>query len=1634
METIGILLDFMTTQSVQVAAVFGVVAVVNWMLRNRSAHVRYLLWLVVLVKCVTPPIVTFSLPVLPGETALQVPSVGRLETMELGAVEPVYVRPEPAVNTGVPVLEQKQEHLAPQRNLDAAKTDRPGLSKTTLCVILWAAGAACYLLWALGRAVLLQRRLKHIRRPLPAELMIEQIETLARLWDYPGGFNVWLMDGISQPFVWGVWRGAIYLPTHFQSIETDRQKAIIIHEMAHVVRLDAFVNLLQILIQGVFWFHPLVWLANRVIRQEREKCCDEIAVARLGTAPREYGSAIVDTLLQEAQTTLAIPTLAVAGPVRNIEDRIKTIMQPGRRFFRRPSMAAILIIGLLAAVIVPTTIALTHKVTPPDYMLSGTVMDAQSGQPIAGAIVLDDGYGPQPYQKGITDAAGKFEYKSWNEEHTITAKAEGYHSQSMVFMTWPLDNSKQLNFKLRKLSNQNNSPISIDLRTISISNDEAQLKALFDKAGVHLPQFAMSVTPSDVNTQVPDKLSYGQSAFLTRHEVEKIIEAMQSNPDVRLLCSPKVIVFSGESANLEISGVQTAPAGQKEFSVHITPTAAANGILSEFRLILSDSPGGQENPLTQLTQIESKVLIPQDKTLLIICPDFYQDSAGQQTAASKPQRRLLILLKTQVESASETQTGESSDASAGIAMSKRIDLAPAEFDLQIDPQRGVCFPVVTIANEGKEALPKMKLRFYRGSPEKDLDETGNPHDGWHEAGPIEPGKTWRERTDGFHLDDGVYEFAVVLDYDHAIAETDETNNAMSMLIKVVNGQVAEKLAALSIRKQMSIEARMPSSQLASGIIEAVLLPEYLESHTVLSLKMGRLMPQQQADDSKEPYLFYSYTFPPGQSPSQYTVNTIPERYIGVEAGGMNTGGFGWAPESSGLQHLWSIDRIEDLPDCPQRAIITIGNMTIHGMFIGLPLPEPEREKQWPFITAFKGDDGTSGVFEITKIENRKIFVKFKRISLPGVIMSTPGVRVPASEVQKIFLPELSDAEKQGKGLLLDLASSQMLKVPSSPPKDAGPYGLCRYYNELGIGDLMYAKPSLVIIRGGQAKVQIGEQWKNFKPSVEDNLVSAFELPFFPCIVEVTTPENKTFRIQVIREENDGLWIEYDRNTVYAVKSEADSSQSILLERKELLQKMLKTEEQKFQSGISGPMEVLEAKMNLLAVEKELSGTSQERIVVLHQIAALRQEAENTTKLMFESGRATEAELHQAKLERLKAEEELAGARLPEGAHGAMQKRILRFPDAETRNVLFYVEPEKEGSLDWWWPNPITKNTFSVPARGEAAVDADKNIGLILHSSEEGDPLSALEGLAPDDLHTLIIHGKSGRSDRQTIVDTNVASCIRLEHLQCLILNGAIVSKQAIKKLTGMKSIERLSIYSSQLDDEDVGQISQMKGLKGLRVYGDVGNKGFEFISTMENLEELFTGGKYVSDESIRYISTMKNLKTLTLAKEQCTEKGLQYLSALDSLATLKLLGFEIGPEGAGYLAKIKNLKSLAINRAISDQAMEQLKNMNWLTQLTLQLGLQHSGNKLTDAGLLSLNEMKSLESVSIYYGSFTDEGLKQLSGLWNLKRLEMPNTTLSEEAYQYLRKVLPHLEGMEFRNFGSMRDKIEEVKILKESK
>jgi ankyrin repeat protein len=174
--------------------------------------------------------------------------------------------------------------------------------------------------------------------------------------------KLWLVEGVGQPFVWGLLRGGIYLPVNFvKANNAEYRRGVLGHELSHVLRFDAAVNLLQIVSQAVFWFHPFVWWANKKIRFEREKCCDEMAIASLGARAKEYSDAIVNVLISERESTRPVPSLAVAGPVKNIEERIKTMLKPGKKFYKRPSIPVAAILILTALLSVPTTVVLTAK-------------------------------------------------------------------------------------------------------------------------------------------------------------------------------------------------------------------------------------------------------------------------------------------------------------------------------------------------------------------------------------------------------------------------------------------------------------------------------------------------------------------------------------------------------------------------------------------------------------------------------------------------------------------------------------------------------------------------------------------------------------------------------------------------------------------------------------------------------------------------------------------------------------------------------------------------------------------------------------------------------------------------------------------------------------------------------------------------------------------------------------------------------------------------------------------------------------------------------------------------------------------------------------------------------------------------
>ncbi len=99
---------------------------------------------------------------------------------------------------------------------------------------------------------------------------------------------------IDVPFVVGCLRPIVVLPVSALSqLNVAQVEAILAHELAHIRRHDYFVNLLQTLAETLFFYHPAVWWVSARIREEREHCCDDVAVEMCGD-PVGYAAALAE--------------------------------------------------------------------------------------------------------------------------------------------------------------------------------------------------------------------------------------------------------------------------------------------------------------------------------------------------------------------------------------------------------------------------------------------------------------------------------------------------------------------------------------------------------------------------------------------------------------------------------------------------------------------------------------------------------------------------------------------------------------------------------------------------------------------------------------------------------------------------------------------------------------------------------------------------------------------------------------------------------------------------------------------------------------------------------------------------------------------------------------------------------------------------------------------------------------------------------------------------------------------------------------------------------------------------------------------------------------------------------------------
>ncbi|HLA85326.1 MAG TPA: M56 family metallopeptidase [Thermoguttaceae bacterium] len=380
----------------QLTAIIVIAAILTYGFCRRRPHLAYVLWLIVLVKAVTPPVwssptglFSWADAAVVGAARTSSPTVASTTPPRVvESVSPAVIDvPEPDSPSAkdvssAPVGNDPGGNAAARDAIEPTPEPTPSASTTTPGVLglgeilgaIWLCGAAALAGLLIGRwsyyFVLL-----HHHRVDTDERVHRLVDDLSRRLGIRRRVDVLVTTRPFGPAVGGVWRPTLILPQALVGEKGDillfregeehchagegksrmspfspHLERIVAHELIHVRRGDPAVGVLQLLAQIVWWFHPLVWWTNRRVCVEREQCCDEQVVASLGCDPGTYAQSLLDTLKLRRQLRPALLPGVDAPEVT--KQRLENIMDRRKVFRRRmPGTCwVMLVVGVLFVV------------------------------------------------------------------------------------------------------------------------------------------------------------------------------------------------------------------------------------------------------------------------------------------------------------------------------------------------------------------------------------------------------------------------------------------------------------------------------------------------------------------------------------------------------------------------------------------------------------------------------------------------------------------------------------------------------------------------------------------------------------------------------------------------------------------------------------------------------------------------------------------------------------------------------------------------------------------------------------------------------------------------------------------------------------------------------------------------------------------------------------------------------------------------------------------------------------------------------------------------------------------------------------------------------------------------------------
>jgi beta-lactamase regulating signal transducer with metallopeptidase domain len=374
-ESLGWTLVHFCWQAAAIALVYWLIDAVLWKARSQT---RYVLALGTMLLMLVSALATFAYEETRGDTVLS-SSPGAFSS-------PAMV----AIGSSI------SSDLAPLTKT-AGATTQPVLLHLSRFLpwldVAWLLGVACLSTRTIGGWRLIHRLRRSALLQAP-EVVYTNFVWLRERLGITRQVSLYISHHIQGPLAIGIVRSLVILPVSaLMALSPEQLEAVLAHELAHVRRADYLWNLIQTMVETLLFFHPAVWWLGRRLRQQRELCCDDVAVQSCAD-PLVYATALLR--LEERRSQRLSLAMALDGhrPWSGLSLRIARILgetngEQGPRELVPIPLAVICAVFLLVLLPMPHLFAGLRKnmqaQTAPPAVSAPPAMDLSA--PVVSSIV-----------------------------------------------------------------------------------------------------------------------------------------------------------------------------------------------------------------------------------------------------------------------------------------------------------------------------------------------------------------------------------------------------------------------------------------------------------------------------------------------------------------------------------------------------------------------------------------------------------------------------------------------------------------------------------------------------------------------------------------------------------------------------------------------------------------------------------------------------------------------------------------------------------------------------------------------------------------------------------------------------------------------------------------------------------------------------------------------------------------------------------------------------------------------------------------------------------------------------------------------------------------------------------------------